>query len=89
MALGAPRAAVMRLVVRQGLFTVFAGLLAGLVAAVAASQLLTKFLFGVKPLDPLTFGAVPAVLLMVALLACWLPARRATKVDPISALRAD
>ena len=89
MALGAPRAAVLRLVVRQGLLTVVAGLAVGLAGAVAATRLLAGLLFGVKPLDPLTFGAVPAVLLVVALVACWLPARRATRVDPMAALRTD
>jgi putative ABC transport system permease protein len=89
MALGAPRAAVMRLVVRQGLGTVLVGLALGLIAALAATRLLVGLLFGVKPLDPLTFGAVPAVLLAVALFACWLPARRATRVDPMAALRTD
>jgi putative ABC transport system permease protein len=89
MALGAPRAAVIQLVMRQGLLTVLVGLAVGLAGAVVATRLLAGLLFGVKPLDPLTFGAVPAVLLLVALVACWLPARRATQVDPISALRTD
>jgi ABC-type antimicrobial peptide transport system permease subunit len=89
MALGAPRGAVLRLVVRQGLATAVAGLAVGLLAAAAATRVLAGSLVGVRPLDPLTFGAVPAVLLLVAMAACWLPARRATRVDPISALRAD
>jgi predicted permease len=89
MALGAPRSAVTRLVMRQGLGTVLVGLTLGLAGAIAASQLLTGLLFGVKPLDPLTFGAVPAVLLAVAIAACWIPARRATRVDPLAALRTD
>jgi predicted permease len=89
MALGASRSAVMRLVVMQGLFTVAAGLAAGLLAAVATTRVIAGFLFGVSPLDPATFGAVPAVLLLVALAACWVPARRATKVDPMAALRTD
>jgi putative ABC transport system permease protein len=89
MALGAPQAAVIRLVMGQGLLTVLGGLAVGLAGAVAATRLLAGLLFGVRPLDPLTFGAVPAVLLLVALVACWLPARRATKVDPMAALRTD
>ncbi|MFN2564853.1 MAG: FtsX-like permease family protein, partial [Gemmatimonadaceae bacterium] len=89
MALGAPRGAVLRLVVRQGLVTAATGLALGLAAAAAATRFLSGFLFGVRPLDPLTFGAVPALLLLVALVACWLPARRATRVDPMSALRTD
>jgi putative ABC transport system permease protein len=89
LALGAPRAAVLRLVVRQGVGTVAIGLALGLTVAALATRLLVGLLFGVRALDPLTFGSVPAVLLLVALSACWLPARRATKVDPISALRSD
>jgi putative ABC transport system permease protein len=89
MALGAPQAAVIRLVMRQGLVTVLSGLAIGLVGAAAATRLLAGLLFGVRPLDALTFGAVPAVLLGVALVACWLPARRATRVDPMAALRTD
>jgi ABC-type antimicrobial peptide transport system permease subunit len=89
MALGAPRRAVMGLVVRQGLLTVVTGLALGVVGAAATTRLLAGFLFGVRPLDPLTFAAAPALLLGVALAACWLPARRATRVDPISALRTD
>jgi predicted permease len=89
MALGAPRGSVLRLVVRQGVGTVAIGLTLGLIVAALTTRLLAGLLFGVRALDPLTFGAVPAVLLLVALAACWLPARRATKVDPISALRTD
>jgi putative ABC transport system permease protein len=89
MALGAPRAAVVRLVMRQGLLTVLVGLAIGLLGAVAVTRLLATLLFGVTPLDPLTFGAVPAVLLVVALAACWMPARRATRVEPMAALRTD
>jgi ABC-type antimicrobial peptide transport system permease subunit len=89
MALGAPQSAVLQLVVRQGLATVAVGLALGIVGAAWATRALVGFLVGVRPLDPLTFAAVPAVLLAVALLACWLPAQRATRVDPISALRTD
>ena len=89
MALGAPRRAVMGLVVRQGLLTMVTGLALGLAGAAATTRLLAGFLSGVRPLDPLTFAAAPAMLLGVALVACWLPARRATRVDPITALRTD
>jgi putative ABC transport system permease protein len=89
MALGAPRGAVLRLVVGQGLATTGVGLAVGLAVAAATTRLLSGLLFGVRPLDPLTFSAVPAVLLIVGVVACWLPARRATRVDPMAALRTD
>ncbi|HKT47423.1 MAG TPA: hypothetical protein VJP87_07860, partial [Candidatus Acidoferrales bacterium] len=73
--------------VRQGFGTVAIGLATGLVAAFAGTRLLADLFYGVKPTDPVTFGAVAALLLGVALLACWLPARRATRVSPLAALR--
>jgi predicted permease len=87
MALGAPRGNVFSMVVLQGVRLAAFGLAIGLVAALAATRLLTTFLYGVKPTDPLTFVAVCVLLVAVASLACYLPARRATRVDPLVALR--
>ena len=87
MALGAGRGQVVRLVVGQGGALVTAGIVLGLLAAAAASRIVESVLFGVTPADPLTFTAVTAVLLGVALLACWLPARRAARIDPMDVLR--
>ena len=87
MALGAGRGQVVRLVVGQGGALVAAGVVLGLLAAAMASRIVESVLFGVTPADPLTFTAVTAVLLGVALLACWLPARRAARIDPMNVLR--
>jgi putative ABC transport system permease protein len=87
MALGAGRADVLRLVVRQGMKMALIGLALGLVGAFFVSRVLIGMLYGISPTDPLTFTGVSIVLLVVALLACLLPARRATRVDPIVALR--
>jgi predicted permease len=87
MALGAQVADVLRLVFRQGLALTVAGLALGLAGAVAGTRLLAGFLYDVKTLDPLTFAAVVTLLALTALLACWLPARRAAKVDPMVAVR--
>ncbi len=87
LALGAQSKDILHLVLRQGLRLVMVGLLAGLAASFALTRLLEKLLFGVSAADPLTFGAVALLLTAVALLACWLPARRATKVDPLAAIR--
>ncbi|OLD44225.1 MAG: hypothetical protein AUI63_06905 [Gemmatimonadetes bacterium 13_1_40CM_2_60_3] len=87
MALGARRSAVLVLVLRNGLKLAGVGILIGLIGAMALTRLLHSLLFGVGPTDPLTFIAVPLLLVTAALLACWLPARRATKVDPMEALR--
>jgi putative ABC transport system permease protein len=72
---------------RQGAILVGIGLLAGLVTALAATRLLTSLVYGVSDNDPLTLGIVTAVLAGAGLLACWLPAHRATRVDPMVALR--
>jgi ABC-type antimicrobial peptide transport system permease subunit len=87
MALGAQRRAVLGLVLGRGLKLVGAGTVLGLMGAMASTRVLRSLLFDVGPADPLTFVAVPLLLVFVALLACWLPARRAAKVDPMVALR--
>ena len=89
MALGADRGDVLRLVVRQGMKMALIGLGLGLVGAFLVSRVLIGMLYGISPTDPLTFTGVSIVLLVVALLACLIPARRATRVDPIVALRAE
>ncbi|HYL78536.1 MAG TPA: ABC transporter permease [Bryobacteraceae bacterium] len=87
MALGASPGDVLRLVMRQAFGLAGAGLLIGLVGAVAAARLLTSMLFEVKPADPVTFAGVAALLGLVALAASYVPARRAARVDPLAALR--
>jgi predicted permease len=87
MALGAQSGGVQRLVVRQGMSLTLIAVALGLGAAWAAARLLASFLYGVPPHDPVTFTVVPLFLAAVALLACWLPARRAAGVDPLTALR--
>src|ERR1043165_8135151 len=89
MALGAQPLDVLRLVIRQGLSLTLAGLVIGIVAGTFVTRVLTDMLFGVTPRDPLTFVGVPALLLLVALLACYIPARRATRIDPLIALRSE
>lgn len=89
MALGAGRRGVVGLVVRQGMLNVAVGLAGGLVAAYGLSDLLADLLFGVTPTDPTTFGAVTLLLAAVAGLACYVPARRASRVDPMIALRGE
>jgi putative ABC transport system permease protein len=87
MALGASSSDVLKLVLGQGLLLAAIGLAIGLAGAAAATRLLTSLLFEVKPTDPLTYAAVALVLGVVALAACYIPARRAAKVDPLVALR--
>ena len=89
MALGASRRQVLALVLNQGMKLVAVGLGGGLAIAAASSQLLQKLLFDMQPLDPRVYAAVAALFAVIALFACWLPARRATKVDPLIALRAE
>jgi len=88
-ALGASSRDVLRLVLGRGLVLAAGGVAAGLVLAIAVTRLMAGFLYGVSPFDPLIFLGVPLFLALVALLACYLPARRATKVDPLTALRAE
>jgi putative ABC transport system permease protein len=87
MALGAQRANVLLQVVREGMVVALAGIGVGLAGAVALSRTLATLLFGVNARDPATFAVVAGMLVMVALVSCYLPARRATRVDPIVALR--
>ncbi len=87
MALGAQAYDVLKLVVGQGLKLVLLGLAIGLVGAFALMRVISSLLFGVTTKDPLTFAAVAVLLGLVALLACYIPARRAARVDPMEALR--
>ena len=89
MALGAQAPDVLRLMLGQGMLLVLGGTVSGLVAAFLAARVVSGLLYGVSPKDPLTFGAVGGVLLAVAFLACYVPARRATRVNPLVALRTE
>jgi predicted permease len=89
LALGAEPRDILRLVLLQGFKLAAFGIALGLASAIAATRALRSLLFGVSPTDPLTFVAIPLLLALVALLACWFPARRATKVDPLVALRSE
>jgi ABC-type antimicrobial peptide transport system permease subunit len=86
-ALGASERAVVGLILGQGLAMSLAGIGLGLAGAVALSRVVSAFLVGVSATDPITFAGVPALLLAVAIVASFLPARRASRVDPIDALR--
>jgi putative ABC transport system permease protein len=88
MALGARRADVLQMTVKQGLKLVSAGMMLGLVAAFLLTRVLASLLYGISATDPITFVGISLVLLAVAILASYIPALRATKVDPIIALRA-
>jgi putative ABC transport system permease protein len=87
MALGAQRRDVLRLVIGQGMRHAAIGLLLGSVAAFFAARAMTTLLFGIRPSDPLTYIGIAVVLALAALVACYIPARRATRVDPMVALR--
>jgi putative ABC transport system permease protein len=88
-ALGAQRGAVIRLILKQGLTLTLIGIITGVAGALAAARAMSGLLYGISPTDPITFAAISLLLLAVALLACYLPARRATKVDPMVALRTE
>ncbi len=89
LALGAPPAGLLRMYVRQGLLLAGIGAALGLVAAAGLTRLMSSLLFGVKALDPLTYAAVSALLILAAVLASYFPARRAMAIDPVEALRAE
>jgi putative ABC transport system permease protein len=89
MALGASRESVLAMVLRQGLSLVAAGLVVGIGGALAAGRVLSSYLYQTAPRDPLIFAAVAAVFIIAGALACLIPARRATTVDPLIALRAE
>ena len=87
MAMGATPGEVMRSVLRQGVFKIAVGVAAGWVLALAVTRTLGSYLHDVNPFDPLTYVGVTALMVLVAFLACYIPARRATRIDPMEALR--
>ena len=89
MALGAQARDVIRLVMRQGAALIVTGIAVGLFGAFALSRLLAGMLYGVSARDPLTFATLPLVLALIALVATWVPARRAARADPLMAIRSE
>jgi putative ABC transport system permease protein len=87
LALGAELPGLVRMVIRQGMMPVIVGMIAGVVVAIFAGRLIASLLFGVAAYDPLTLAAVVALVAAVSFAACYLPARRAMRVDPMVALR--
>ena len=87
MALGAQRSSILGMVVRQGLELTGAGIVIGLIGAAVLTRVMASLLFGVSAMDLVTFSTVPVILAATAALACYLPALRATRVDPVIALR--
>jgi putative ABC transport system permease protein len=88
-ALGADAASIRRLVVGGGMKLTTLGIVIGIAAAAASTRLLASLLYGVSPADPISFAAITVLVSGIALAACYIPARRATRVDPMEALRAD
>ena len=89
MAPGAQSSSILRLMLREGLSVVVAGIAAGMIGAFACARMAGSFLVDVGPADPLTYAAVSATVLLAALFACYVPSRRAMRVDPIAALRGE
>ena len=87
MALGATPQVVLGMILHQGVWMVISGVAAGLMGATAVTQVLGRFLFSISVVDPLIFTAASGLLALVALWACYIPARRATRVEPMAALR--
>jgi putative ABC transport system permease protein len=87
LALGAQMRDILQMILKQGMFLVLTGVLLGLATAWLSTRLIARLLYQVSATDPVTFAAISGFLIAVALLACYLPARRATKVDPLVALR--
>ena len=89
MALGAQRGDVLRAFLRDGARLTLIGVAIGTAAAIGLTRLMSSILFEVKPTDPVTFGGVAVLLCLIALLACYIPARRAASLDPMQALRSE
>jgi ABC-type antimicrobial peptide transport system permease subunit len=89
LALGAEAVSIARMVVSQGLRLTLLGVTLGVIGAFGAAQWVASFLFGVGPRDPIVFASIPLLIVVVSLAAVWIPARRATKVDPLVALRCE